>query len=173
MAAGVVLDTTFLITLANDERAHHSAARLFWRHFTESGMPIFLSTVVVSEFCIKQELPPDILRSCFLLPFNWDDAQQTAELLRQAVFGSSEAREAVKDDWKIIAQSIICNAAYLITEDDKMHRRATAMSDDRGSALRSIDLKNGFNLSVFHPARQGALVFESPEDEADEEVGGN
>lgn len=78
MAAGVVLDTSFLITLADSSRAHHDAARKYWRYFTENGLPMFLPTIVVSEFYIKQAIPPDILRACVVLPFNWDDALKAA-----------------------------------------------------------------------------------------------
>jgi predicted nucleic acid-binding protein len=63
MAAGVVLDTSFLITLADARRPNHEAARKYWQHFAENGLPVFLPTIVVSEFCIWQEIPADILRS--------------------------------------------------------------------------------------------------------------
>ena len=42
MAAGVMLDTSFLITLAGRERAHFEAARRYWQHFVENEIPIFL-----------------------------------------------------------------------------------------------------------------------------------
>ena len=80
MAAGVLLDTSFLITLADKNRAHHEAARRYWQYFLENQIPIFLSAIVVSEFCIKQEIPPEMLRCCVVLPFNWDDAQRAAKL---------------------------------------------------------------------------------------------
>ena len=80
MAAGVVLDTSFLITLAGAGREHHHTARRYWRHFSENGIPLYLPTIVVSEFCIRQEIPPELLRACVVLPFNWDDAQKAAAL---------------------------------------------------------------------------------------------
>lgn len=70
MAAGVLLDTSYLITLTGASRAHHETARRYWRHFTENQIPMFLSTIVVSEFCVKQEIDPQILRcaKCGQLP---------------------------------------------------------------------------------------------------------
>lgn len=106
MAAGVVLDTSFLITLADSARNHHEAARRYWRHFTEQGQPIFLPTIVVSEFCVRQEIPSEILRACVVLPFNWDDAQQAASLDFSKVDREGQSRDALKDDVKIIAQAI-------------------------------------------------------------------
>jgi len=37
MAAGVLLDTSFLITLADMNRGHHETARRYWRYFLDDG----------------------------------------------------------------------------------------------------------------------------------------
>jgi len=55
------------------------AGRSRRRHFLENDIRMFLSTIVVSEFCGVQEIPPEILRCCVVLPFNWDDAQRAAQ----------------------------------------------------------------------------------------------
>lgn len=47
MGAGVVLDTSFLITLADPVRKNHAVARRYWRHFMEQNIPVFLPTIVV------------------------------------------------------------------------------------------------------------------------------
>ena len=60
---------------------------------------------MVSDFCVKQEIPPDILRSCVVLPFNWDDAQRAAKLDWKRIKPPGVEREALKDDIKIIAQA--------------------------------------------------------------------
>ena len=117
MAAGVLLDTSFLITLADKNRAHHEAARRYWRHFLESQIPMFLSTIVVSEFCIKQEIPPEVLRCCVVLPFNWDDAQRAAKLDWKRLRPAGVERDALKDDIKIIAQAARVEAEFVITDD--------------------------------------------------------
>ena len=95
MAAGVVLDTSFLITLAGAGREHHQTARRYWRHFAENGIPLYLPTIVVSEFCIRQEIPPEILRACVVLPFNWDDAVKAAALDFSKTDRGGEPRDAL------------------------------------------------------------------------------
>lgn len=62
MATGVLIETSFLITLADNSRKHHDAARKYWRPFLENQIPIFLSAIVVAEFCLKQETPADMIR---------------------------------------------------------------------------------------------------------------
>ena len=129
MAAGVLLDTSFLITLAGKNRPHHEAARRYWQHFIENQIPIFLSTIVVSEFCVKQEIDPQILRCCVVLPFNWDDAQRAAILDWKAFRPPGVGRDALKDDFKIIAQAARMEVEYVITDDsDSFFRYVTGAS---------------------------------------------
>jgi predicted nucleic acid-binding protein len=170
MAAGVVLDTSFLITLADPKRAHHETARRYWRHFTEQGIPIFLPTIVVSEFCIRQEIPPEILRACVVLPFNWDDAQQAAALDFSKVPRDGESRDALKDDVKIIAQAMVKEAALIITDDTRsLYKFARELTVAGKASFRAIKLEDGFDLAFFDPNGQRQLGFDSESDEAEAE----
>src|SRR4051812_31888290 len=117
MAAGALLDTSFLITLGGRDRAHHGAAKRFWKHFLENQIPLFLSTIVVSEFSVKQTLGPEILRHCVVLPFNYQDALKSAELQQLRYSAAGANRDALKDDLKLIAQAEIAQAQFLITDD--------------------------------------------------------
>jgi hypothetical protein len=151
MAAGVVLDTSFLITLADAGRNHHSAARQYWRHFTENGMPIFLPTIVVSEFCVRQTIPPKILRCCVLVPFNWDDALQTAQLEFSKDRNPEDDRHALKDDVKILAQAMVKDAAFAITDDTRtFYRYARRLHEAGRAAFQTIKLEDGFDPAFFN-----------------------
>lgn len=57
MPFGVVVDTSYLITLADSERPNHKTAEQYWIYFKENKWPVFLPTIVVSEFCVKQKIP--------------------------------------------------------------------------------------------------------------------
>jgi predicted nucleic acid-binding protein len=165
MAAGVVLDTSFLITLADATRVHHPAAREYWRHFTENGMPIFLSTIVVSEFCIRQEIPAEILRSCVVLPFNWDDAIRVAKLDFTKARQSDESRDALKDDVKIIAQAFVKDAGYVITDDTRtFYRYAQQLATSGVANFKPIKLEDGFDPAFFNG---GQCEFSFDDSEAD------
>lgn len=168
MAAGVMVDTSFLITLGSPDRAHHQTARRYWRHFAETGIPIYLSSIVVSEFYLKQKLPPAILRSCVVLPFNWDDAVKAAELDFTKFDREGGSRIVIKDDVKIIAQAIVKDAAYVITDDKRTFHRWAENAIKRGeTCFRSISLEDGFDRSFFAPDGQRDFVDEleqMPED---------
>jgi predicted nucleic acid-binding protein len=155
MAAGVMLDTSFLITLADKSRAHHEAARRYWRHFLENEIPIFLSTIVASEFSIKQEIPPEILRSCVVLPFNWDDALRAAKLDWKRLRPPGVERDALKDDIKIIAQAAQADVEFAITDDGESFYKFCQTFKEAGEVqFRAIKLADGFERAFFDPNGQ-------------------
>ncbi|MGA2748581.1 MAG: PIN domain-containing protein [Verrucomicrobiota bacterium] len=155
MAAGVLLDTSFLITLADKNRAHHETAVQYWRHFLDNQIPIFLSTIVVSEFCAKQEIPPDMLRCCVVLPFNWDDAQRAGKLEWQRLRPAGVERDALKDDIKIIAQAAGVDAEFVITDDaESFFRYCKTFKDASEVKFKAIKLEDGFDRAFFDPNGQ-------------------
>jgi len=155
MGAGVVLDTSFLITLADPVRKNHAVARRYWRHFMEQNIPVFLPTIVVSEFCVRQEIPPEILRCCVVLPFNWDEAIKTAQIDFTQFRSPGDSRVAIKDDVKIIAQAMIRDAQHVITEDtDSLARMASELKRSGRVGFKTICLKDGFDRSFFDPNGQ-------------------
>ena len=170
MGIGVVIDTSYLITLADPTRAHHETARRYWKHFMENQLPVFLPTIVVSEFCLKQEIPVEILRTCIVLPFNWDEAQKAAELDFTRLKEVADPRDSLKDDMKIIAQAEVCDAGFLITDDSRtMGRIAKALKDAGKVQFETITLENGFDRAVFNNG-QGHLNAILDETEANGEV---
>ena len=148
MGAGVVLDTSYLITLADPDRQNHAVARRYWQYFMEQGLPVFLPAIVVSEFYVRQEIPPDILRCSVVLPFNWDDAIKPAQLDFTQYRAAGESRVAIKDDVKIIAQAVICDAQYVVSEDaDTLIRIAAELKAAGKVDLKTICLKDGFDCA--------------------------
>ena len=155
MAAGVLLDTGFLITLADKTRGNHATARRYWRHFLENQTPGFLSAIVVSEFCVKQEIPPEILRCCVVLPFNWDDAQRAAKLDWKRVRPAGAQRDALKDDIKIIAQAVVADAEFVITDDTESFLHFCSVFQAAGAVqFKAIKLDDGFDRVFFNPGGQ-------------------
>ena len=155
MPAGVLVDTSYLITLAGKSRKHHDIARRYWRHFLENQIPIFLSTIVVSEFCIKQEIPPEILRCCVVLPFNWEDALRAAKLDWKRLQPANTPRDALKDDMKIIAQAVGADAEFVITDDaESFFRYCKALKEAGDVQFKAIKLEDGFDRAFFDPNGQ-------------------
>ncbi|MCI0363343.1 MAG: hypothetical protein L0Y44_04030 [Phycisphaerales bacterium] len=119
-----------------------------------------LSAIVVSEFYIKQEIPPDVLRACVVLPFNWDDAVKAARIDFSKQERTDGQRDALKDDVKIMAQAIVKDAAWIITDDSQsLYKLALALRDSGASGVQPIKLEDGFDKSLFEPTRQRDLPY--------------
>lgn len=146
----VLLDTSFLITFASPERPHHAAARQYFREFIRQQIPMYLSTIVISEFQVKQAINDLPLRNFVVLPFNVDHAMRCGILVRQLARDPGDDRVRVKDDFKLIAQCDCEGISHLLSEDAgflvKYLQRAQS-----GSAppTRSILLKDGFETAWF------------------------
>ncbi|GMU21930.1 MAG: hypothetical protein AMXMBFR13_20180 [Phycisphaerae bacterium] len=126
---------------------------------------------MVSEFCIRQEIPPDILRACVVLPFNWDDALKAASLDFSKADREGGSRDALKDDIKIIAQGLVKDAAWIITDDaDTLYRFVQKLKAEGKATIRPIKLADGFDLSRFDPGRQRSLDFDETMEEPEAEV---
>ena len=52
----ILLDTSYLITLADPGRAHHETAKRYLREALAQGCPLYLSAVVASEFQVGQPI---------------------------------------------------------------------------------------------------------------------
>lgn len=50
---GALVDTSFLISLAKPGEINHVAARQYYKGCLDRQVPLYLSTIVVSEFSVK------------------------------------------------------------------------------------------------------------------------
>jgi hypothetical protein len=150
MRSGAVLDTGFLITLVDANREAHEHAKAYYRHFLENGIPLYLPTVVASEFCIKQPITDLPLHNFKVLPFNLAESIRCAELnvaYYRKKIGVGQ-RDAVKDDFKIIAQAEEQDALFLITEDSKsMSVFCDLLRTESKIDFKVLELSKGFDVS--------------------------
>jgi len=150
MSDGAVLDTGFLISLVDRSRPCHATAKRYYKHFLENAIEMCLPTVVAAEFAIKQPISDLPLRNFRVLPFNLDDAERCAGL-NVAYYRSQQhvgQRDAVKDDFKIIAQAEVQGARLLITEDEAtLSRYCGALIADGKVRFRVVSLRADFDVS--------------------------
>ncbi len=110
---GVLLNTGFLIRLVNANDPYHGEASKYFK-FCEGGeVPVFLSTIAISEYCVKgkiKEIPVSQLR---ILPFNAPEAVRAGKIgeiafkMRKDENLSSYDRKCLKEDTKILAQAML------------------------------------------------------------------
>ncbi len=156
MRDGIILDTSFLITLADSRRDRHGVAKQFFQHFLTSRQPMFLSAIVVAEFCIRQTLETLPLQQLILLPFTHEDAMVAASFdFKSMAAGSGTDRQSLKDDLKIIGHAHARGLGYVITDDaETMFEYCETLRKSGRTHLRGIKLQGGFSLEAFTPDGQ-------------------
>lgn len=156
MADGVLLDTSFLISFVDPTRKHHAVAVQFFKFFATEGIPMYLSTIVASEFHLKQPVTDLPLDAIIALPFNLNDAMRAAELNFTNYKGTpGVVRDSLKDDFKLLGQMKMNDIAFMVTEDAQtLYKFCTELRAKHQLSTRAIKLEDGFDKSHFDPAGQ-------------------
>jgi predicted nucleic acid-binding protein len=146
----VLLDTRFLISLSDPTRAHHAAGKAYYRACIDRQVPMLLSTIVISEFQVRQAINDLPLRNFIVLPFNVDHAMACGLLIRAQARDPEDDRVRVKDDFKLIAQCQCDGITHLLTEDANTLTKYVGRHRDAGQLdTRCVLLRDGFDASWF------------------------
>ena len=143
----IILDTSFLITLLDDQRPNHAVALQYYKYCLENGHLLYVSTISISEYCLKGKISELPLENLIILPFNIEDAAKSSELNFKDTLEDGESRTVVKDDYKIIGQAEVKNCDFILTDDvNTLHRHVTSLKSAGKINLDAITLER------FNPA---------------------
>lgn len=146
----VLLDTSFLISLSDPTRAHHVAAVQYYKECVHRQVPMYLSTIVISEFQVKQAINDLPLRNFVVLPFNVDHAMRCGLIIRKMTRDPEDDRVRVKDDFKILAQCDCESISHLISEDASTLAKYLERARDASLATTKVVLlRDGFDAAWF------------------------
>jgi predicted nucleic acid-binding protein len=126
----VFVDTSYLIHLtAHIDTDLHRNAKEYQQYFTNNGIVIKVSTIVLTEYCTQgshEDLP---MKEIQIAAFNANHAiksgqiaQSLYRLLKDNKTISIE-RQVVRPDAMIFAQAYHDNASYFITADKKSQKK--------------------------------------------------
>jgi len=143
------LDTSFLISLNNDNRPNHGVAHQYYQYLLEQNIPIYFSAIVAQNLLSKNQLK--ICRSeISTLPFNIPDAIEAARIWN--LLGgqdSGDNRPVFRDDIKIIAQALRENIPFILTEDaNTFYKYCERLRISHKLDIRAIKLVDGFDTSA-------------------------
>lgn len=154
----LLLDTSFLITLADPARANHMVAKNYLLEALARGAPIYLSAVVASEFQVRQPVTDLPIRNLHVLPFNIDHAMVAGQLMKTLQRDQGDDRAAVKDDIKLIAQMVCESITHVLTEDANTLAKYLLRLNAGGQAnIKPILLKDGFERAWFDNGQKNLL----------------
>lgn len=117
---------------------------------------MFLSTVVASEFQVKQPYTSLPLRNLIVLPFNIDHAERCGDLIAQLPRDPGDDRVRVKDDFKLIAQCDFEEVSHIMTEDgNTLVKYVERIQTAPFPPLKAILLSDGFDIAWFNGGQMG------------------
>ena len=119
----ILLDTSFCIRLLKSNDDLHQNAKEYFKCFLENKIEIFLSSIVIAEYSVKddpQNLPLEFVK---IVPFDYFDGKTAGEfhsiLLDHKEQVANIERNVIKDDCKLIAQLFNRKIQGYITKDRK------------------------------------------------------
>lgn len=154
----VLLDTSFLISFADPTRPHHAAAHAYYRECLNRQVQMVLSTVVISEFQVRQAISDLPLRNFVVLPFNVDHAMRCGLMIRDMARDPGDDRVRVKDDFKLLAQCDCEAISHLISDDASTLAKYLERARATGQAMtRAVLLRDGFEAAWFDNGQASLL----------------
>lgn len=127
---------------------------------------MMVSSIVVAEFCVRQDLGTLPLEQLILLPFNHEDSVTSASFdFKPFKDGREKDRQSLKDDFKIIGHAHARDVGYLITDDaDTMFEYCEALREEGRTRIKAIKIQAGFSIEHFTPDGQKdfTVVMEAP-----------
>lgn len=146
----VLLDTSFLISFSDPSRTNHLASVRYYKECVQRQVPMYLSSIVISEFQVRQAINDLPLRNFIVLPFNVDHAMLCGLLIRRLQRDPADDRVRVKDDFKLISQCECEGISHLLSEDKStLAKYLERAQSSAPNAIRSVLLKDGFDASWF------------------------
>lgn len=117
---------------------------------------MYLSTIAISEFEVKQRITDLPLRNFIVLPFNIDHAIQCGALFSSTSRDTGDNRAVFKDDMKLIAQCDIEGITHILTEDEgTLAKYVHRMHSGVFKPTQAVLLSAGFDMAWFDGGQQG------------------
>ena len=123
---GVLCDTGFLIRLNQPQDELHANARGYLKNLLANGHVLYVSTIALAEYAVRDKLENLPMRYFRVLPFNIDHAQKAGEFAgivfsqRDQIPAEITQRVIIPNDTKMFAQADVTTAiTHYLTADKK------------------------------------------------------
>ena len=147
----VLLDTSFLIRLLNEQDNLHVNALNYFRYFLENGITCKISTIAVAEYCVKgsyEHLPLDNLQ---IIPFNIHHAIEAGRLCNEAfrrkgkINAEIRPRCVIPNDVNMFAQAHYESEIHYFATSDTSAKKVYSLLEETRPNFKFIDINTPYN----------------------------
>jgi len=139
----ILLDTSFCIRLLKSNDELHQNAKDYFKYFLEQKIEIYLSSIVIAEYSVKDDVNNLPLEFVKIVPFDFFDGKTAGEfhsiLINNKEQVANIERNVIKDDCKLLAQIFNRKIGAYITKDKKSF----------GQIFMPIQKAKSFNIELF------------------------
>lgn len=142
----VLLDTSFCIRLLKSNDELHQNAKAYFQYFLEQKIEMYLSSIVIAEYAVKDDPANLPLESVKVIPFDYFDGKTAGEfhamLLQHKEQVAHIDRNVIKDDCKLVAQIFNRKINGYITKDRKSFNQIIApITASQRFSINLLDLE--------------------------------
>ena len=138
----ILLDTSFCIRLLKSNDELHQNAKDYFKYFLEQKVEIYLSSIVIAEYSVKDDANNLPLEFVKIVPFDFFDGRTAGEFYSILINNKEQVanieRNVIKDDCKLLAQIFNRKIGAYITKDKKSF----------GQIFMPIQKVKGFNVEL-------------------------
>ena len=141
----ILIDTSFCIRLIKQSDPLHKNAVEYFEYFLESKIDIYLSSIAIAEYSVKDDIKNLPLKTMKIIPFDFFDGRIAGEfhsiLLEKKQEIPNMERNVIKDDCKLIAQLYNRKIDAYITKDRKSFGQIiNPIIKEKGFSIELLDL---------------------------------
>lgn len=152
MKYSVLLDTSFLIRLLNDEDALHGNARGYFKYFLENNYILKISTISIAEYCVVVNITDLPLRNLQIVPFNLDHATHTGKFAKIIFEENKVAKEKLQpraiipNDSKLFAQADLDESVtHFVTSDERSRSTFSKLKNQTTVKFEILTIQNPYH----------------------------
>ncbi len=145
----ILLDTSFLIRLLNEDDPLFENADGYFRYFLQKEIALNCSTISIAEYCVKGSIYELPLKNIQIIPFNFFHGQRAGEIAKIVFENRNQlklsSRLIIPNDTKIFAQADYEKAINTyITSDTESIRVYNLIKKYTTLDFTIIDLNNKY-----------------------------
>ena len=144
MGKAVLLDSSFLIRLMDENDSLHLVTYNLFRKFVKSGVSCKVSTIALAEYGVKGNIRFLPTRYLQFVPFSFDHAGRASEFMRRIIQVKRERgaliqpRVIIPNDTKMFAQASVEPDIYAFVSADAEAKKIYSLLDSPGFEFVNI-----------------------------------